>query len=418
MIRDLTILCDQSVRLETAILNNENTLSGYLSGLQVGARSNRKGKVGDVVLFRLKTPGAYADMETLWGKRIPLEVGGEYIGVLCERGSTKLLAAEFQSEKTYLEKGVELQLIAQAGGIGFATGFSPVLEKEYGCGVASDVEVVGVLYDERKESFINTIDAFGFCYDVHVLENIPPSILILGTATDVGKTTVVEAMLKEFSRKLSCAAIKASGSGWFEDSLLHIQSGACPVVNFTFAGLPTTYYFAEEHYVNVMRQLFFWAANPAKIPEGLSHPEMRGRVVPEPDILLVEHGGDLIWANVPAFLKDKQLMFNTTAIIICSESAVALIGALEELRSLGIENSDSTKIFASMPLVNPEGFYRRVKRLLDVGRIEGVFDVNKPLLKEGKEKRCKYSISYDEIFSCSELVEEIEESLARLRSRD
>lgn len=407
MIRDLSILTDRPEELEAVIRSAPESIpASFFSDMRVAFGSDIEARIGDIVVYRLKTPGAYPDIEVLWGERIPLKIDGEYIGVLCERGSTKLLTAEFRSEIKF-EENLELQLVAQAGGIGFATSSSPILEKEYGCGTASDVQVLGALYSENQRKILNTMETFHPNSTVSSLEAMPPGILVLGTATDVGKTTVVCTLLSELSKHHSCAAIKASGSGWYEDSLLHLKSGAFPVLNFTFAGIPTTYYLDEERYLDAMHWLFNLTSDPASIPEKFLPPETRNRALSKPDLMLVEHGGDLIWASVPTFLQDDRLMASMKTIIVCSESALSLIGALDELLRMGIKNSQERQIYASIPLVNPEGFYKRLEEPLQTGVLEGVFDLNKPMLLGEKERRCGYSISYDQILSCTDLAHEI-----------
>ncbi|WP_414586726.1 hypothetical protein [Scytonema sp. PCC 10023] len=412
MIRDLGILSHTPDELESKILAHSDDIHLSLSSsLKLVSGTSIEARVGDIVLFKLNNLGAYPDMETLWGGRVPLKIGEKYIGVLCERGSTKLITGEFDEHITKLRECLELQLIAQAGGVGFATGFSPTLEKEYGYGQPSDVEILGALYDEKKGKVLNTLEV-STPKSADLSDNsVPPSILVLGTATDVGKTTAVCALLEELSCKYSCIAIKASGTGWYEDSLLHARSGAFPVLNFTFAGLPTTYYVDQGKYLNAMYELFNYAANPGNIPKKFMHPEMRDRVAKKSDIVIVEHGGDLIWANIPCYLRDSKLMTPVKVLLICSESALSLRGSLEELRSMGIYNSQVVKIFASVPLINPEAFYKRVEEYLKLGFIEGIFDVRKPRLLGNKERRCYYSANYSRILSCTELVEKIENHL-------
>jgi hypothetical protein len=409
MVRDLTLFTDRPRELEREILATSGALSpSYFAGVDVVPETEREARAGDVALFRVATPGAYPDMETLWGGRVPLEVGREYVGVVCERGSTKLITAELPGG-TRLRPGADLQFIAQAGGIGWATGFSPALEREHGVGVPSDVEVVGALYDRRTGSPLSTLDTTaGVGPTALEAGPLPPTVLVLGTGTDVGKTTAACALIRELCRTRTCLAVKASGTGWYEDSLLHARSGAFPVLNFTFAGLPTTYYVPEREYVAAMHRLFALAAQPERIPDWMVPPERRGQARRRADVIVVEHGGDLIWADIPAYLRDPLLMDGVRAVLVASESALALIGALDELDRLGVRNSERRKLYALVPLVNPEGFYRRVEGLLASRRLAGVVDVAKPALAGGKARRCGYSRHYDDILSCADLAYAVE----------
>jgi dethiobiotin synthetase len=263
------------------------------------------------------------------------------------------------------------------------------------------------VFDARQDRVLNTLDQARLCEPV-ALAPLPPCVLVLGVATDVGKTTAAAGLIHDLAQRYSCAAVKASGTGWYEDSLLHQQAGAIPALNFTFAGLPTTYYIPQQQFLNCMYRIMNYTAAPERIPEKYIHPDLRHRVLQKPNVIVVEHGGDFVWASIPYYLQDSALMASVRAIILCSESAMSLTGALDELESLGIINSDQLKVFASVPLINIEGFYKRIERHIQSGRIAGVFDINKPVITDEKDKRCDYSAHYDQILSRADLTRQVE----------
>jgi hypothetical protein len=413
MVRDLSILTHAPEKLEAEIMACPDVIrSSFFSGIKLVSRTTTNARVGDVVLFELKNLGAYPDMETLWGGRVPLKIRGRYIGVLCERASSKLITASFPNPPAPAFN-LELQLIAQAGGVGFATGFSRNLEQSNGNGRPSDVHICGALLNKHGRT-LNLFDTFEHSPDYNSrlrLTSVPPVVLVLGTATDVGKTTIACALLAELSKRHRCGAIKASGTGWYEDSLLHTKSGSFPALNFTFVGLPTTYYIKDGTYIGAARSLLRYIAHPECMPDYLIPPGMRDRARITPDLVVIEHGGDLIDASIPIYLRNKSLMAPVRVVLLCSESALSLKGALSELRHMNIRNCPTSKLFASVPLINPEGFYRRVRPLLDFGLLDGIFDVNKPLLVDEKEKRCHYSVHYAQILSIADLARRIEAHL-------
>jgi hypothetical protein len=357
------------------------------------------------VAFDLLESGAYRDMETLWGGRVRLTPGRSYLGVVCERGSTKFITASFDGvPPSYGE--LVLQLVAQGGGVGYCTGFSPDLAQECGCGRASNVAIIGQLYDNKKAMYLNTVDLSGLSCDlVPLSETIPPTVLVLGTATNVGKTTVVKELLKAFSSHYICAAIKASGTGWYEDSLFHMDGGASLALNFTFTGLPTTYYVDPHVYKNSLYQLYRYVSHPMSVPPVFLPPARRG-AVSKADVLFVEHGGDMIWASIPVFLTDDVLMHSVKMIVICSEGALGFMGALGELRRLGIVGSSDRKVYASMPFMNPEAFIRRVQGFLDQGEIRSILDIGKPEGLVNDEARFRYSQSHYLIKTAFDLLAE------------
>ncbi|MFH1448173.1 MAG: hypothetical protein ABIG39_04880 [Candidatus Micrarchaeota archaeon] len=406
MIRDLSLLSGNVWDMERGIQAGKID-AGLFRDLRVAAG---EGNVGDLVLFKVETSGSYNGMETLWGKLVPLEVGRHYMGVLCERGSTKFMTAEFPEHPFPISEGLELQLVAQGGGVGYVTGFSPQLKNEGGSGTACDVLIEGLVWSEGGE--VLNISQTGLpAPGKFEPGEIPPNILLLGTATDVGKTTVAKEIIKHLSKRYACGAVKASGTGWYEDSLIHMDAGAFPVLSYTFAGLPTTYYVKEERYVAAMESVYWALAHPETIGKEFIDPKKRDGELKRPDVIFTEHGGDLIWANIPTFLKNGGLMESVFAIVICCESAVSLLGALGELKRHGVD--ERIRVYASVPLTNPEGFFRRVQELLGSGVLAGVLDVNKPAETEDTRKR--YSMHYNEILSPEGLAGVLEKDLSNLR---
>lgn len=402
IIRDLDWLADNPDDLESAILANQSLDTTLSPSLELRSGNRLTSTVGDVVLFRPLGEGAYHDMETLWGGRVDIVPGRNYLGVICERCSTKFLAAQFGEQPSY--DRLILQFVAQAGGIGYCTGYSPSLRQKSGNGQAADVEILGVLYHQARNAYLNTIEMSGLLsHEVSAPHEVPPTLLVVGTATDVGKTTLACKLLQEMSKNLCCAALKASGTAWYEDSQLHASSGAVLALNFSFAGLPTTYYVDSTLYQQSMYQLYDYLCVPERLPAHKRPPAIRHQKMPRPDVLVVEHGGDVLGANVPAFLDDEHLVDPVKILIICCESALALIGALNVLRSHGIDSS-RTRVYAAMPLVNPHAFIERVEPLMQRGLIHGVVDANKPEAVPELGWRCEYTSRHSEIITAKEMA--------------
>jgi hypothetical protein len=412
MIRDLGMLTSDSGALEREVIAAPPALSPeFFLDLELAATLEQDAQVGDVVLFRLRTAGAYQDMETLWGDRVPLTPGASYLGVLCNRGSTKLITGELPEGIREWRKA-DMQFIAQAGGIGRTTGYSPALAKESGTGVASDVDVLGSVRDRSSGQLLNTVQALEGARPPGTVA-LPPIVLVVGTATDVGKTTAAKAILHEVSRYRRCAALKASGTGWYEDSLLHAEGGAFPSLNFTFAGLPTTYGVPPARYVAAMGMLFGFLADPSTMPDWFVKPDQRAWPREPPELVVIEHGGDLIWGNIPAFLGSATLMQNVRVILVCCESVLALLGALGELAQVGLRNGTGTRMFAAMPLMNPEACYQRLAPVIERGELAGVVDISKPVIAGARARRSGYAEHYERVLACADLVEVIEEVLAQ-----
>ena len=152
-----------------------------------------------------------------------------------------------------------------------------------------------------------------------------------------------------------------------------------------------------------MGTIYAYLETPERIPQNFLPLELRNKKIDTPDVVLVEHGGDLIWGNTPSYLQNDLLMSAVHGIILCSESALAAMGAVHKLSEYGITN-EKINIFVSVPLINPEGFFIRMESLLG-DKIQGILDVTKPVLKNEREKRHYYSDHYDQILSCEDMVD-------------
>ena len=410
MMRGLDWLADDVPALEAAILTTQRLDHRLREELEVRSGDELIARVGDVVLFRVLEPGPFPDMETTWGGRVDIVSGRTYIGVICERNSTKYFAASFGEKRCSYHKLV-LQWVAQSGGIGYCTGCSPALSEQTGYGRPADVEVIGILYDSSRQTYLNTISISGLdSSDPQPQVEISPVLLVLGTTTDVGKTTVACRLLQELSQKVTCAAIKASGTEWVQDSLLHTNSGAAWGMNFGFVGLPTTYSIDAALYKRAITRLYHYLDDPRLIPQYKRPPADRYEPWPRPDMVLMEHGGDILGASVPVFLDDDYLTEPVRMIIVCSESALAMIGALKELSARRI-GTRRHRLYAAMPRINPEGFIDRMTPYIESGHLHGIVDINKPNAEPVHGWRCEYANRHHQVLSAGDLVMEMESIL-------
>ena len=417
MMRDLDWLADDVSALEAAILGKQRVDHLLRKDLEVRSGADLAARVGDVVLFRILEPGPFPDMETTWGNRVDAVPGRMYAGVICDRNSTKYFAASTREKPCFYSKLV-LQWVAQSGGIGYCTGASPTLFEQTGYARPADVEVIGILYDSSRQCYLNTITIAGLDSDTSPPQvEIPPVLLVLGTATDVGKTTIACRLLEQMSKESTCAAIKASGTEWIQDSLMHTSSGAAWGMNFGFVGLPTTYSIDPVLYKRAITKLYQYLDDPGVIPEYKRPPGERQRPWPRPDLVLIEHGGDILGASVPVFLDDDYLVEPVRMIIVCSESALAAIGALKELsgRQIGRRRP---RIYAAMPRINPEGFIDRMTSYLKGGHLDGIVDINKPTAEPVHGWRCEYASRHDQVLTVGDLAAEMKQIVNEARHGD
>ena len=77
-------------------------------------------------------------------------------------------------------------------------------------------------------------------------------------------------------------------------------------------------------------------------------------------MIIVELGGDILGANVPAILADNDILANTKAIVLVPSDIFAASGALSYLRERGFQRN----IDVAQPLKNPGISQKRAQSIL------------------------------------------------------
>lgn len=403
-IADLSLLCDVPSRLVSLPLSvvGQTPLNQHLKDLPVRLLDRAPG-IGDLVVFDLIEDGSFPELEVFAGQRIPLIVGRSYIGVCGESNSM----SHFTSDLSLLSKGHrEWDLISVAGMVGHVTSHSRDLEIELGCGRPAKLRARGTLCHDNTDQPINTLREkghFGIDSNPPLRADVPSVIAIFGTTTNVGKTTTAQQLIAHLRRRTLCGAIKATGTGSFGDTKHHLQAGALAASNFIRHGLPSTYSLPDALLVNLFHSMIDEVEASLA---GMANGKLGSRLVRRSAVVLTEFGGDLIGAGNLAFLSDRSCLSRTLATVICSDNAVAAIGAIEILRRHQPDGRQPP-VFLAMPLVNPEAFYRRMKPYIDKGMVAGIFDINRPETMRTEEDVRAYAISGAAIFSVEKLADEL-----------
>ncbi|MBR0607492.1 hypothetical protein QRD88_03080 [Bacillus safensis] len=259
------------------------------------------GKEGDLVLVEvLSNSGAYSEIENLDGRSMKLYIGQKFIAVLGNRESSKNLVGGIPAEGINITDNTILHLLTNGGIVGYCKS-SP-----YYMGEPLSLKCVGLL--KREDKVLNTADNVGdWCEE---LGETTPILLIAGTATDAGKTTLTSNIISILSNKynLELAGTKLAGTGCLEDVLQHKDAGAKWVMDFPDVGLPSTYT-SPERYKKGIRTL-------------LNRLNKK-----EPDLIVAELGGDIIWANIPTLLTMPDVMKNVIGIVLVPLDILGVIGS-------------------------------------------------------------------------------------------
>lgn len=319
---------------------------------------------GDVVAFEVTRPGAFSEIECSTGRRVPLEQGGRYVGVLGDSSSL----SHFTSDLARLAR-VEPEsahMISVAGMISVATSQSRDLCAASGFRDAPQVTVLGSVLDAATGEPLNTISAALSRSAVQRSGEAGghPIILLVGTTTNVGKTTLASELIASFAAQTPCAAIKATGTGSLNDSTAHRRAGAYFATSFMEEGLPSTYFLENADVVAAFQRMLRSVPPPAGLPA-------QANAGDQGPVIVAECGGDLIWAGNPALFACEDLMRDVCAVIVCADNAVAGLGAATMLRALA-GDAARCPIFLNLPLVNAEAFMQRVDAYRALVPVAGV----------------------------------------------
>jgi hypothetical protein len=172
-------------------------------------------------------------------------------------------------------------------------------------------------------------------------DKFPPIILVGASTTDAGKTTLTSNLINALTRKrgLAVASCKLAGTGCLEDVLAHKDAGAKWFRDFPDAGLPSTYT-QPENYVPSVRMVLIELADY------------------QPDIIVAELGGDLIWANIPVLLQLEDVMSHVVNLVVIPADVMSAVGARHLLSEWGVTTPVSWCI---PPNCNPEAVGRRMR---------------------------------------------------------
>jgi hypothetical protein len=145
-----------------------------------------------------------------------------------------------------------------------------------------------------------------------------PTVLVAGSASEVGKTTACTALIRAFKRR-GCVvgAAKLTGTGRLRDVLAMHDAGADRVHDFPEFGLATTYTAAAPVLAAAHAMLGLLDAGGC-------------------EVVVAELGGDLLEANADRLLSDAALARRTRAVVHVASDVVGIVGALALYRDLGV----------------------------------------------------------------------------------
>lgn len=304
--------------------------------------------VGDIAIFQVDSDhGGYIEQLNLKGNPVRLRKGESMIGVFGIRHSGTNISGDIPLEGLTVNADDNFQILSSAGIVGKARRIPSTIGVQ-----AVELYVKGIISCGGKA--VNLLDITPYkpskSYDGDT-----PIVLSLGSSAECGKTTIVSKLINHFVTEygMRVAACKTNGTGNIRDKYSMRDAGAQFYLDYVDFGLATTYAVDAKKYIPILKGLL---SEAEKI---------------KPDVIILECGGDVMWANVPDVLKDPQISKNVVAATMCSTDYMAAYGAYVFVRQCGV----TFPIYFNVP-VGKETFYRRgfFERMVD----SQVFDIMVP----------------------------------------
>ena len=293
----------------------------------------KRGKVkpGDLALFEvLSDEGGYSRQLELDGREVRISRGDSVIGVFGIRQSGTNISGDIPYEGIETVESDIFQILSSSTIVGHAKR----VPSHIGNG-SIDLRLKAIVADKHGNSRnIRDLTPYKTAEDYY---GNSPIVLALGSSAECGKTTTISALIEGFMRHgLKVAACKTNGSGNVRDKYSMRDAGAHFYLDYVDFGMVTTYAVPSQDYLRVLKGL-------------LTEAEKN-----EPDVLLLECGGDVMWGNVPALLNDTEISKNFVAGVMCSTDYMAAYGAYKFVR----EQRVVVPIMFDVPL-GKESFYRK-----------------------------------------------------------
>lgn len=182
---------------------------------------------GDVVLAAVARLGQHRRIEQPSGRRANLHVGDEILVAYGDRYAPDQFEAHVPGDLG------RAQLVA-AGGIA-----SSMLSRSLDVRNATDIMPIGLVGDGHGRA-LNVAD-FAL-RPVVVQRERPPTVAVIGTSMNSGKTTTIHYLVHGLSRAgAKPGATKVTGTGSGGDYWVMIDAGAHRMLDFTDVGLASTY---------------------------------------------------------------------------------------------------------------------------------------------------------------------------------
>ncbi len=270
----------------------------------------------------------YNKLELVSGRITELTEGDIIVGALGNRIASSGMTGSVPTE---LNKHDKIHILNLGGVIGNCKDFNILL------GPATECEVLGSVVDNSNKQ-LNLVDYSKIKKEMKI-NNKVPSIAVIGTGIDSGKTTVTSFIIKTLSnyfKKIN--ACKLAGTASQKDLYSYEDNGAYKTSDFVDYGLPST----------CMNDKKTIQSCSASIIDNMSE---------DAEIILMELGdgyhGDY---GTKEIIQNTDITESIEVIVICAYDVSGAVNIIENLKS---NNLDNKLLIISGPVTNNLSAYKQ-----------------------------------------------------------
>jgi len=269
------------------------------------------GNEGDVCAFELASHASPIAVESPTGRTMTIAPGDVFLGTPGHRAARRWAVGSIPDDG--LIPGNDYWVLSDSGVVGKLISRSHLEMPHLG-----RVRYLGAVYGDRGETL--NIRQFGVTSSRGPVRDTP-LYLILGTSSEVGKTTAGVAVLRTLRLQghTNVVALKATGTSSFAELAQYLDFGAAEAFDCIDFGFPTTYPVGRKDIVEFFSSaLDFCLSLPA-------------------DAVIVECSGDPVSADAPKLLECVKARRPHPKIILAAADALGAMGAKMALAKIGLE---------------------------------------------------------------------------------
>jgi hypothetical protein len=275
-------------------------------------------RTGDLLLARIETVGQHPRLELRDGRRAHLFVGDEVVVSYGARYAPDQFEAEVPADLAACD-------LVAAGGVA-----AQRMSGHAKMSAPTRLEPVGLVVDRDGTSL--NLDRWRLALPARI-DRRPPTVAVVGSSMNAGKTTAAASLVRGLTvAGHRVGAAKVTGTGAGGDMWHMTDAGAEIVVDFTDAGLPSTY-----------------LASPAVVAEvfelltgHLAHDGM--------DVVVIEVADGLFQRETEALLRTSLFGRGVDEVLFAGSDALGASAGVAALRSMGLRVSAVSGVLSASPL--------------------------------------------------------------------